>query len=50
MKKFRDFHLIVTFPEHLNIRVLTTSTRQQLIAYYTSVQTEAKEFSRVISV
>jgi hypothetical protein len=30
--------------------VLTTSTRQRLIAYYTSVQSELKEFSRVISV
>jgi len=46
----RDFHLVVTYPEHLNIRVLTTNTRQRLIAYYESVQTELKEFSRVISV
>jgi len=50
MEVLRDFHLIVTYPEHLNIRVLTTSTRQRLIAYYTSVQSELKEFSRVISV
>ena len=50
MEVLRDFHLIVTYPEHLNIRVLSTSTRQRLIAYYTSVQSELKEFSRVISV
>ena len=46
----RDFQLIVTYPEHLNIRVLTINTRQRLIDYYTSVQTNLKEFSRVISV
>ena len=50
MEPLRDFHLIVTYPEHLNIRVLTTNTRQQLIAYYTSIQTDLNEFSRVISV
>ena len=46
----RYFQLIVTYPEHLNIRVLTINTRQRLIDYYTSVQTNLKEFSRVISV
>jgi hypothetical protein len=30
--------------------VLSTNTRQRLINYYTSVQSELNEFSRVISV
>ena len=50
LEPLRDFHLIVTYPEHLNIRVLSTNTRQRLINYYTSVQSELNEFSRVISV
>jgi sulfatase maturation enzyme AslB (radical SAM superfamily) len=47
---FRAFNILVTYPEHLNIRVLSTNTRDRLIDYYTSVQSELNEFSRVISV
>lgn len=43
-----NFHLMVTSPQYLDVRVLSDVTRKKLIAYYTQNQSERNEFNTVI--